>query len=231
MDETPINTSVTPSLHPHVISAIEGFEHDAALLEAHRAFRTAYEAIGSVAAAREGAGKNPEWNEAAQLLAVADYAERKQQAATLAFDRAHTTLANQIALLERTLTTPLTTSAAQPLAPEIRDHVRSLSVSKRNAFLNGAIQVGDTQTLGAVLGAPPYLTGLQPAEVSLFTRRFNELSNPDGARRLASLQRALELVEARGPLIWSGVVKAIGAPWDKVNSLREEKAKATKALA
>ena len=111
----PIDTAVSPSLHPQVIASTEGFENDVALKEAHRAFSVAYESVGAIARARSAAGSNPEWNEAAQLIAVADFAERKQTEATQAFDKAHATLQHHIGMLESALAAPLTTGATLPV--------------------------------------------------------------------------------------------------------------------
>lgn len=97
-----IDTKVTPSLHPHNVEAIDGYDSETApaVVEALGAFRAAYDGLSDVHKAREAARKNPVLTDAARLLATADFAEQHQNTITRKFDKAHQTLTTAIDALK-----------------------------------------------------------------------------------------------------------------------------------
>lgn len=89
-----------------------------------------------------------------------------------------------------------------PLAPDIRNHVKSLQSSggiggERSRFL--VEHADDPQVVAAVLGAPAYLSGLSEAEYSMFQRQALERAHPERAGRIDLLERTIAGAErARG---------------------------------
>lgn len=226
-----VNTSVSPSLHPSNVTAIAGYDDQTAdaVADVVGAFGTAYESLTNVHSARQAASQNPALTEAAQILVVADFAEKQFKKITAKFDAAHARLQKAIADSERQLSQPIEGASAGGYTAEIRAHVKNLKQAERVAFMNEAVQAGDTKTLAAVLGAPAYLSGLSSVDREVFTRRHHERVNPALAKRLAVMKAAQALMGERAGSVFGEIDKAIGANPARVANLRAARAKAEKA--
>jgi hypothetical protein len=224
-----ILSHITPSLHPKNISAISGYNDDIAphLATAVEALDTAYQGIDAVHKARQGAASNPTINDAGRLLVVADFAEKHQLSITRKFDFSMSVLKKNIDALETMLSTPLLqNSRADGVTAEIRAHVKGLSVEERHKFLNDALENGDKQTLGSVLGAPAYLSGISHEEQLVRTRMYHRSNAPDAVQRLEATKAAYEMLGRVGGLVHTEIEKAMGASWSKVNNVRTAKQRA-----
>lgn len=228
-----ISTVVSPSLHPANVEAIEGYNDDtrgfvASVLEA---FDTAYQGIGKIHEAKAAASKNQAWNADHQILMVAEFAEKHQNAITRKFDSALSNVTKGINAMEAMLNDPVKADAERlNIAAEIRAHVKGLSADERLEFLTNAQAAGDVESLRAVLGAPAYLSGLSEQERQVRTRMFHEKQNPEVSARLKVMHAARAMLVKRGGLVFDEVEKAVGAKWDKVKLLRTGQGQAEKAL-
>lgn len=227
-----VYADVTPALHPAVIEELPGYEdHKGYVQGITEAFSVAYEGIADLHKARAAVARNPTMNEAAQLLMVAKEATKRMDAMTRKFDSATANLSKAIDAIEGDLTRPLATSAAAgPIPTEIRAYVHSLDNDKRSAFLNEAMANKDEQTLAAVLGAPSYLSGITEADKAYRVRRYHEQTKPELAQRLDLMKRAREMAHNRAGLIYMQIEKAMGAPWTRVQELREQTGAAESAF-
>ena len=226
-----VNASVSPSLHPDNVTSIAGYDESTAdsVADAVAAFATAYEGLSNVHAARKAAQQNPALTEPAQVLVVADFAEKHFKRIAAKFDAALARLNGSITDAQRQLSQPLEGAASGGYTAEIRAYVKGLNRGDRSAFMNDAVRAGDAKTLSAVLGAPPYLSGLSPEERDLYTRNHHERTNPLLAKRLVVMKAAQRLIEERGGLVFDEIEKAIGASGKRVSNLRAVRAKAEKA--
>ncbi|MHC8354261.1 hypothetical protein ACYZTL_03225 [Pseudomonas sp. LB3P81] len=223
-----IHSHVTPSLHPQNISAVPGYNEDIAphLASAVDALDTAYQGLNAIHKARKGAATNPTMNDAGRLLVVADFAEKHQHLINRKFDYSMSVLKKNIDALETMLNTPLVQSRADGITAEIRAHVKGLSVEARHNFLNEALENGDKQTLGSVLGAPAYLSGISQAEQQTRTRMYHRSNAPEAVQRLEATKAAYEMLGRVGGLVHTEIEKAMGASWSKVNDVRTAKQRA-----
>lgn len=227
-----MNTAVTISLHPQNILAIQGYNEETApyVAAAVTALDEAYQGLGAIHEARIAASKNPTLNSAAQLVAVAEFADKRMARILRTIDSAAASLQRGIAGIEDTLNTPLQQKANSAITAEIRAHVKSLSASERRQFLNEAQHAGDLQTLEAVLGAPGYLSGISNEEKSIRTRIYHSSRAPEQVRRLEVMKAAYELLGQRGGLVHTEAEKAIGASRAEVNRIKSAKAQAEAAF-
>lgn len=232
MENANVDARITPALHPDNVKQIEGYDDQIAQLlgPTLTAFSTAYEGIKAVWDAKKAASTNPTWNEAQQIIQTSDYAEKHLARITKGFDNVLATLTKQIEHFESELATPLEARAGASMSVEIRKYVHDMPVEKRHQFLQRAIEEGDHITASAVLGAPPYLSGLDANFKKTYLRMWNERATPETARRLKAVQAAKQMVEERAGLVFKELERAVGAPPHKVKALREAKTAAEKAF-
>jgi len=217
-----INTDVTPSIHPSVIEAVDGYDqHMAFVVEARNVFEEAYKALSTIHNARRAVADDPTMTDAAKLLAVADFADKNSDKVFRKFDGAVARLTLAVRDHESKLNAPVQQAAAAPVAAEIRAHVKAMKQGERMGFLNDALKAGDAQTITAVLGAPAYLSGLTEVEKQVHTRAYHSKANPDLSARLAIMTKVRDLVEQRGALIHGELEKAIGGKWAQVSAARQ----------
>ena len=227
-------TRPTVGLDPGNVKAIDGFEaHSGYVQTAVDAFDAAFKAIQSVIDARAKVSRNASWTPDRQLIEVAALADKRQETATRAMDSAAKTLMQGIKSLDESLSKPLQATADHTISAEIRAHAKALSNEDRRALVITALEKGDTKTLNAVLGAPSYLSGLDEVLQAHFTRQWNEKQTPEIVKRLDVMNRALELVNTRGPLVITQIEEALGGrgTWAKVQAARERDKEARAALA
>jgi hypothetical protein len=230
-----VDTNVSPSLHPQVVASLEDFDDDTSghLQQVVDAFQSAYQAVAKVHSGREAIKTDPTLTEAAQVLRVADAAERTYKDAAARFDKVTANMQAGIAVLEKELTTPLETRTAHPLSVEVRSYLRGLQDAGKSPlnFVKQAIESGDSETVSAALGAPAYLSGLTPEMQTVLLRMHHEKSNPIGAKRLRAMKGALELLNSNAPKLHTELTKAVGVAPHEVEKYRAAVARTTKAFA
>jgi hypothetical protein len=230
--EMEVGTLVTPSLHPQTVASLEDYDDDTKgeLAQVVTAFDTAYKGVAQVFEAREKAKQNPAWTEAAQVIMTQEFADKVFAKVAGGFDKVSRNLTSGIAVLEKELSGPMDTAAAGRFGREIRDHVKALPDGKRTGFVTAAIDRGDFDAAAAVLAAPAYLSGIDPAMQASLLRMWHVKQNPVKEKRLRAMQAALDLVGQRGGLVFKELERAVGAPPHKVKALREAKTAAEKAF-
>lgn len=230
---TPVDIRITPSLHADTLKEVEGYDEELTapiLAPALEALDDAYITLGKLHDGRDAAKKNQAWTEGQQVLAVSDAAGRQQQRLAKKFDNVRVTLDKQIAHFEEALSQPLESRAAVTIAGEVRKYVKEMPTEARHKFLQDTIDAGDHITASAVLGAPPYLSGIDANTSRVLTRMWHERTSPDLATKLKAVRGAKAVIEQRGGLLFKEIEKAMGAPWSKVNELRKGNDKALAAL-
>jgi len=227
-----IDIRVTPALHPDNVKEIEGYdsETEAILAPTVTAFDEAYRAIGAVHNAREKAKTNPTWNEAQQIIATDDLAQKQFGRIAKGFDSVRGNLEKGIASIEKELSAPVESKAAHSVATEIRGHIKGLTTDDRMKVIRQAIDDGDHTVATAVLGVPAMLSGIAPEMQKVLLRLYHERHNPQMAKRLKAMQSAKVMIEERGGLVFKELEKAVGAPPHKARALRDAKTAAEKAF-
>lgn len=229
---TEIDSRVSASLHPMNVEKIDGYDDDTAPVLGHvlTAFSEAYLGIGQVHTAREKAKTNPTWNESQQILATAELADKVYAKVARALDGSRINIERGIAHLEKELTQPVESRASHPIAQEIRAHIKALPSADRMTFIKRAIDAGDTEVPTAALGAPAFLSGIEPGMQASLVRLYREKAQPDMAKRLKAMHGARQLLEERSGLLHTELAKAVGLPPHKVKQLRDAKNAAERAF-
>lgn len=228
-----VDTRVTPALHPANIAKIDGYT-DATkgyVAGTERALHEAYSGVTAVFAAAESVKRDLSLTEAARVLKVADMADRVFSKVAKLFDTESNNLNKGIAHLEAQLNAPVAARAAHPIAAEVRAYVLAMKGPDRVNFVYKAITSGDTVTAESVLGAPSYLSGIEPATQAVLVRTYHEQSAPEEAAKLKTMQGALALLGNRGGLLFTQLEQAVGAKPHEVRAIRQAKALADKAFA
>lgn len=224
---------VTPSLHPENVKAIKGCDEESAsyLKPVLAAFTEAYGSLSAIHEAKAEVNKNTAWTEDKKILEVAGLASKYQDRILMRFDSARTSLEAAHRAGEEALNEPVTQkSAVGAFSAEIRAHVKGLKASERLEFMLNSIKKGDDATSIAVIGAPPYLSGISDVDKLHLTRTYHKKNQPALSKRVDVMKSALILLEERTGLVFGEVQKALGANWEKVNRLRRANNATERAL-
>lgn len=228
-----IDHRVTPALHPDNLVQLEGYGEDVApfIASVAEVFSDAYITLGKLHDAKAAAAKNQAWTEAQQVLLVSKEADKQQARLCKKFDHVHATLTKQVAHFEQQLTQPLKEKAGMgSLNTEVRAHAKALSHEDRQKLVEDAFAANDTDTLQALLGAQPFLSGMMPEVHAYYTRQFHERQNPDIAKRLTVTRSALRAVQERAPLLFPQIEAVLGTDRKKVASIAARNSAALAAL-
>ena len=112
----------------------------------------------------------------------------------------------------------------------MRQHCRGLTPDKRAKLLSEAFDGDDTDTLQAVLGAQPFLSGMSAPEQAHYLRRFHEKQSPALVVRLAVMRAAYDKIGRDGTRVMVEVAKAVGAAPQKVRAIDDANERALAAL-
>jgi hypothetical protein len=227
-----IDIRVTPSLHPRIVEEIDGWceETKEVLGPTQTAFSTAYQALRQTHDTREVVAKNPGWTDEQKLVQTDNFAKKKLEQITRTFDSTLGNLTKGIAYLEGQLNEPIQARAASSIANQIRDYARALPEAKLHTFVREAIDGGDHDTVTALLGAPPYLSGLNREFQRSYARMYHERNRPDVALRLKAMRGAKELIEQHAGKVFVEMEKAVGGQSAKANVIRKAQQAAEQAL-
>lgn len=206
--------------HPE-FAACDGYACDLAL----GAMDALQDVTRKVIAAREVLRETGIKAEAEQVLEVFDLHGKLFPSATRKVDAAAKALDSAIAHHEGELRKAVTQGATGPFAAEIRGVVRGMTTAERQSFVTQAVTKGDTTVLGAVLGAPPVLTGLSAEMVQALTERANTLREPKLARQLNLMRHARDKLNAAASVFMLSTDKMIGARHTTVSTLRAKRDK------
>jgi hypothetical protein len=234
-DLTPeeLNTRVSLSLHPLSVTKLDGYNDKTKVYAAgaERVLHEAYSGVSSVFAAMDAAKRDPTLNDSGRILKVDDMAQRVFAKVAKQFDTERSNLERGIAQIEAELSAPIAAKASHFLASEVRAFVRDMKLADRAMFIRNAILNGDDVTASAVLGAPAYLSGIDPEMMPLLVRTYHEQNAPEVAAKLTVMQGAKALLEERGGLLFHNLEQAVGAKPHEVKNLREAKNRSDKAFA
>lgn len=219
------------SYDPRSITEMEGYEeHGRDAIRAADALQAMQVLLTSVIDAREKSKRDPTLNEAAQVLAVAQFADTKMTAATKQVDAASEHIGKVIEAAEEELRTGIQEGAGHlnAQAAEIRAHCKSLrDATERNKFVTALIEANDTVSLAALLRGKHFLSGMTKEESDRFTLQFNMARNPELPARIQFLQKVRSKLDNAGSQLVVQLEGAMGADWGTVQKLRAAKAAAT----
>ena len=206
------DTRISPTLHPGIAGEIADYDDDTRPLlgQTETAVDAAFKALQSIHNAKEGAKLNPTLNDFEQLVAVDDHATKVMNKVFGSWSRAVDTLNNNIAAMEKDLYAPVEQRATASMASEIRRHFASLEQGPRMNALRKAIEAGDATTATAVLGAPAYLSGLDPDLHAEYLRDWHNAQRPVEAKKLRAMRAAADMLNNRYQLLTKAVEKAVG---------------------
>lgn len=230
--ETQVKSGVSPSLHPAVITSIQGYEqHKGYCGDAEAAFNAAYKSVEDVIATRKTVQLDESRTPKAKALAVANKAEQYMARFQKTHGACHDRLVAGISHIEKQLSEPLEQQAGAGIVNgEIRAHAKTLSRADRTKMISDAMQKGDVKVLGAILGAPAMLSGLSDEEHTHYTRMYHEKTNPELVARLSVVNQVKQKLEQSADLIKMEFTKAIGMSPKELQSLRDGSKAAEDAL-
>jgi hypothetical protein len=140
-------------------------------------------------------------------------------------------LGQAIAADEQALRQPMNENARGPFAAELRAVLRAMPVAERMKAIDDAIAGGDSTVAGAVLGAPPILSGIQAGTVAALAHKWHSARQPDTVRRLGMLKTVQDRLIKAGSHFVASYESVLGARGDTVARLRAANASAAKVLA
>lgn len=229
-----IEPAMQPSmtLDPQQIRSHEQFELQQAwgCEPAVQAMEALHKAATDLIAAREAIKTDVTLTEAAQLLAVDDLHSKLSKQALSKVTPAVKNLEAAILTAEQSLRASIKESAVGPFSAEIRSMVRGMSLSERQSFMSRCVTQNDSVALGAILGAPSYLSGLDATMAQTLTERVNLLRQPQTASRLALMQHAKAKLEEAAGAWMRGQDQLVGSRSSTVERLRAHKAKLQKVI-
>ena len=209
-DETDIR--ISPTLHPGISGEIADYDDETRPLlgQTETAVSEGFKALQSIHNAKEGAKLNPTLNDFEQLVAVDDHAIKVMKRVAGFWDRAVDALNNNVVAMEKDLYAPVESKASRTMATEIRQHFASLEQGPRMNALRKAIEAGDETTATAVLGAPCYLSGLDPELHAEYLRDWHNAQRPLEAKKIRAMRAAADLLNERYKLLKKAAEKAVG---------------------
>jgi hypothetical protein len=221
------------STDPGIVTGLPGYDDDtqglvAGIVEALKALHGAQDQI---IAAREAARSDPTLNDAAQVLKVAAFAEGVSDRATRRMDAAYAALVQTEKSLDAELRRPVASAATGPFTSEVRAHVKGLSNQMRLQFVQDAIARGDALALGAVLGAPPYLSGLTQEFQAAMLEQHNMKRDPLVHKRLTFVRSVLEKARQAGSAYLGARESIIGTRYSTIQVLKEQQQNAAARFA
>lgn len=201
--------------------ALEGYGCEIAV----SAMTALQEVTKKVVEAREAYKAEGIKHDAEQVLDVFDLHSKLAPVATRKVDAANRALDSAIAHHEGELRKAIRDGATGPFAAEIRTMLRSMPLGERQSFVMEAIARGDAAAIGAVLGAPAYLTGMTPEMAQAFTERANVAREPRLAAQLSLLKHAQAKLDAAASVFVRSTDNMIGARDSTVRTLRARREK------
>jgi hypothetical protein len=227
--------AVPPEFDPRVIHHIEGYEANKEFLaSAERALGAAQGGLQRLNEARLRAhelGEKGQWTVPQQTLQTSKQAGTLQDALLKQFDAARTDLERTAKALTSSLNAPIQGRADTVLAREVREYVKGLPTEKRHEFIRERIAKGDAKTVESILGAQGFLSGFDDNFIASYTNIWHEQQQPEIAKRLKAVQKAQEIVDARGAQIVLNIERAMRTTWRGVQEAQKANSEIERLMA
>lgn len=228
-----IDVRVSPSLDPETFRGIEGNTDEMGKFVGCvvNAINDAYVTLGKVHDARALWASNLAVTKENAVIIVGKEAEKQKQRILKRLDLADRDLNVNIAHTEAQLMEPLVEQAGLgSLNGEVRAFVRGLDRSKREAFMNEALERDDEATLTALLGAQHFLSGMTALDREHYLRLYHTKKRPDLVQRLDVMQRFRKRLDGIGPIVHAQFERAVGSKPNVVAQLDRANEQALAAL-
>lgn len=206
------DTRISPTLHPGIEAEVADYDDETRPLlgATETAVSEAFNALKSIHDAKAAAATNPTLNEFAQLILVDNHATKLMDKVYTKWSRTVDTLNNNIAAMEKDLYAPVEQRATATMASEIRRHFATLEMGPKMNALRKAIEAGDELTASSILGAPCYLSGLDPELHAEFLRDWHNAQRPLEAKKIRAMRAAGDLLNERYKLLTKAHREAVG---------------------
>ena len=174
-----------------------------AVVSAGKALEQAYTSITAAHAAHMA---NPMLPRQGNLKRSADYSDKVVRAMSAGLNANATAIDAELAALDTQVNAPLALPKEpgthySATAQQIRDYFRSLPADERLSRATKAAQEGDTVTLGALLNAPGYLSGMDHvgsktgiSQQGLLADTYRSVHHRAALDRLAKLRKCREMI-------------------------------------
>lgn len=231
-----VDTRVSPALDPETYRSIEGVNDSTRgyVDDVFALFQDIYLTLGKLGDARKLADSNDAWNESQKLLIVGTEASKQKDRLAKRLDRTSRDLDSRIASTESELLKPVQQGAAAgPLAVEVRNHCKSLDNAQRSKLIREALETNDEPTLMAVLGAPPFLSGLTELDRKDYLHRYHSKKNPQLVTRLDLMKRVRDTMDqtgANGAVFHKAFERIVKSPPSVVSAIARANQRAVDAL-
>jgi hypothetical protein len=219
------DTRISPTLHPGIADEIADYDEDTRPLlgATETAVSEAFNALKSIHNAKAAAATNPTFNEFAQLIAVDNHATKLMDKVYAKWSQTTDVLNNNIAKMEKELYAPVEQRATASMASEIRSHFAALETGPKMNALRKAIEAGDELTASSILGAPCYLSGLDPDLHAEFLRDWHNAQRPVEAKKIRAMRAATDMLNDRYKLLTLAHREAVGVIEQTEEGRRGEK--------
>lgn len=196
----PVNSRVTPALDPETYLAVEGVN------DSTRGYvddviswaNDCYAVLGQLHIAKDAVDRNPGWTVEQKVLMMNAETTKQKDRLARRLDKTVRDLDSRISSTESELLRPVQVAAANPLATEVRQYFRTLKEGERSKLIRDALAADDEATLQAVLGAQPFLSGLNNIDRDHFIRQYHEKKQPHLVERLDVMKRVRSLMDHSG---------------------------------
>lgn len=232
MSEAPaVRGDISPSIHPTSLIGrapaldVPGTMGQHIYTEAQTALTVVYNTLGEIRDVRAQVEKTNQTNregvQGGRIVRLVAYPDSFFDGVDRAFgrasrqvDAADAGINAKIASLASRVETMLTDPAVnKPVAVEIRAHAKSLTESKRVAFIQEAAKNKDRATLASLLAGPAYLSGMSREQADLARTLAEEVFAPVEGAQLRAARVVLDRVREAG--------SALVAYYGEVTALRD----------
>lgn len=232
---TPLNAKVSPALDPETYLAVEGVNDSTRgyISDVISFANDAYSTLGQLHTAKDLVDSNPSWTAEQKVLMMNAETTKQKDRLAKRLDRTARDLDSRIAHTEQELLRPVQIAAANPLAQEVRAHMKTLTAGERSKLIREALAADDTATLDAVLGAQAFLSGMVPADRDHFIRQYHTAKQPHLVERLDVMKRVKAVMNnsgANGPAFHRAFDLVRGAPASEAFAIEKADAAARAAL-
>lgn len=231
----PVNSRVTPALDPETYLSVEGVNDSTrGYVDDVISFcNDAYATLGKLHAAKDLVDSNPAWTAEQKVLMMNAETTKQKDRLAKRLDRTMRDIEARIAGVDAELLKPVQQAAAGPLAAEVRAHAKSLTSAERSKLIREALEADDEATLQAVLGAQPFLSGLNNVDRDHFIGLYHAKKQPHLVERRDVMVRVRDLLNnsgANGAAFHRAFEHVVGAKPGEVLALEKANQRALDAL-